>query len=300
VSRLDLLPGQKIRKGQWLMSLENPAFLELQQSYLEAKEQLTYLKADFDRQQILAQENIASQKQSLKAESEYRVTLARFKSYAAQLKLLNINLTRVDSGDMVSSISLYSPISGFVNKVHAVRGQFVAASEVAVELISTDHIHVELEVFEKDILKVKKGQHIFFQVPDMGGVQHEAEVFLVGHEVAEDRRVVNIHGHLLEEEETHAQFVPGMFVEGRIALEEKNQLSLPEEAIIPVEGKTYVLVQQVSEAGEYHFLPQEVQLGLQQQGWIEILNASEFAPASQIVLRGGFQLLQGEVGGHDH
>ena len=45
-----LLIGDIVRKGQLLVTIENPEFVALQQQYMEVNEQLTYLKAEYDRQ----------------------------------------------------------------------------------------------------------------------------------------------------------------------------------------------------------------------------------------------------------
>lgn len=42
---------------------------------------------------------------------------------------------------------------------------FLPSDEI-MELMDVSHMHVELQVFEKDILQLKKGQHISFRVPE--------------------------------------------------------------------------------------------------------------------------------------
>ncbi len=39
-----LLIGDNVRKGQALVTIENPEFVRLQQEYMEVNEQLTYLQ----------------------------------------------------------------------------------------------------------------------------------------------------------------------------------------------------------------------------------------------------------------
>ena len=42
-----LLVGDKVKKGQALLTVENLEFIELQQEYIEIAEQLTYLKSEY-------------------------------------------------------------------------------------------------------------------------------------------------------------------------------------------------------------------------------------------------------------
>ena len=91
VQDLKLLEGQPVRKGEVLFTLENPDFIRLQQDYLETKSQLTYLKAEFERQQTLAAEQISAKKNYLKAEADYQSAMAKAESLKKQLSLIQIN-----------------------------------------------------------------------------------------------------------------------------------------------------------------------------------------------------------------
>lgn len=62
IKDIRLLPGEQVRKGQKLFTLENPDFIQIQQDYLEAKGQLSYLKSDYERQKNLVQDKVTSQK----------------------------------------------------------------------------------------------------------------------------------------------------------------------------------------------------------------------------------------------
>ena len=68
-----LLIGDAVIKGQVLITLENPEFVEIQQQFQELAEQLEYLKSEYERQQALVAENITSKKNFLKAESTKEV-----------------------------------------------------------------------------------------------------------------------------------------------------------------------------------------------------------------------------------
>ena len=50
VKSTSLLVGNKVVKGQPLLTMENTEFLDIQKDYLEVAEQITYLKSEFERQ----------------------------------------------------------------------------------------------------------------------------------------------------------------------------------------------------------------------------------------------------------
>ena len=55
VRTLSLLPGSYVSQGTLLATLENPEFIQLQQTYLESQAQLRFLEAEYQRQKALSQ-----------------------------------------------------------------------------------------------------------------------------------------------------------------------------------------------------------------------------------------------------
>ena len=111
VKKISLLEGDPVRKGQVVITLENPEFLQLQQGYLEIREQIPYLKSEYERQQTLFEEKISSEKVFLKARSDYLTAMAQKKSLEAQLTMLGIQPAELDAGGLRSVISMRTPIS---------------------------------------------------------------------------------------------------------------------------------------------------------------------------------------------
>ena len=72
IKKSSLLIGDKVKKGQALVTIENPKFVDMQQDYLEIKEQLSYLKTEYTRQKTLFDEQITSERNYLKAKSDYK------------------------------------------------------------------------------------------------------------------------------------------------------------------------------------------------------------------------------------
>ena len=106
-----LLIGDQVKKGQLLLTIENIKFLELQQEYMEAKEQLVFLKSNYERQQELFNEKISSKKSFLKAESEYKITLATYQGLRKKLELLKIDPLQVESGNLTSLSNIFAPFA---------------------------------------------------------------------------------------------------------------------------------------------------------------------------------------------
>ncbi len=290
VGSFDLIQGQFVRKGQRLFTLENPAFIEMQQSYLETQAQLSYLTSDYERQKTLVAENVAAEKNFLKVESEYKAHLAQIEGLKKRLQLLRINPDKISPENLVSTIAVYAPTSGYVSEVLARQGMFLNPTDVAVELINTDHLHLELFIFEKDILKVKKGQKVQFRLPEASTEAYEAEVYLIGKILDEDRRVVQVHAHLSEAVEKSIS-IAGLYVEAAVILDKVEAKSLPEEALVYEEEQAYVLVQKDKNNGQWAFKKHMVELGTTQDGQVQILNPESFSATDQVLIKGAFNLV---------
>lgn len=289
VSGLTLLEGQEVRRGEVLFYMENPEFIQLQQSYLEAKSQVNYLKIEYERQKTLYSEQIASQKNYLKAEAEYQSNLAKMESLKRQLGLLKVNTEQLTAESIRSKIAVYSPINGFVTHIHAVPGAFLQATDIAVSLISKEHLHMELMVFEKDASFIRKGQKVKVRIPEISQEELMAEVFMVGQSISEDRQI-NVHAHL-EDESKESLLIPGMFIEGKIQKDPKKGISLPQTSVIESDGKMYILVVRKKNENGFSLEKIEVETGRMGNGKIELLPNPKLSATDQILVKGGFNLI---------
>jgi len=290
VKNIHLLAGQRVEKGATLFTLENPLYIQMQQDYLTAKSRLNYLKAEYERQKKLLHENVVSQKKYLKAESDYLTILADYNALDKKLRLLNMNPDKLDAQSLSTFARITAPIVGYVTQVNITKGQYLSPNEVAVSLVSTEHMHLELIVFEKDITKIKKGQSIRFRLPDSPSAYYEAEVFLAGQAVQEADRTIHVHGHLKNEAQ-ESDFIPGMYIEAEILVDEVEAPALPSDAVVELDNTHYILVKQSADNGLYTFVRRMVKTGKSNDGYMQILNADELGDA-EIVIKGAFNLIQ--------
>jgi membrane fusion protein, heavy metal efflux system len=289
VSDLKLVEGQAVRRGEVLFNLENPDFIKLQQEYLETTSQLTYLKAEFERQKTLFGEQISAQKNFLKAEADYQGTLARSQSLKKQLSLININADQLTPDNIRSKVPVFSPINGFVEDVFAVPGQFLPASGKALSLLNKDHLHIELILFEKDASRIHVGQKVLFIQPDQPTNEILAKIHVVGQSVNEQRQIT-VHADLEDESEGKILF-PGMFVQARVQLDPRESWALPEDALVEVDGAYFVLVQKAKSDQGYQLERIKVNPGARTRSMIAIEPVEGLTESSVVLVKGGFNLL---------
>ena len=291
VKDIELIPGQRVKKGQVLFTLENPEYVQLQQDFLESQGQLTYLKSDYERQKNLAQDNVTSQKNYLKSESDYTVTRVKYESLRKKLELLNINPNMLTVDNIRTSVNVIAPINGYVTEVNISRGSFLNPSDVAMVIVDADHLQLKMNIFEKDLAKVKVGQTIHFRIQDDHSKDYEGVVYMVNKTVDAEKRTIGVHGHLKDEKLTN-RFNPGVYLEAEIYTTSDSRSSLPQEALVEVDDKYYVLVLDKSSNENYSFIKKEVNVGVSNNDNIEILNAHDFNENTEFLVKGAFNIIK--------
>ncbi|NEW78870.1 MAG: efflux RND transporter periplasmic adaptor subunit [Gelidibacter sp.] len=286
VKNITLLPGDVVKKGQVLFTLENPEYVQMQQDFLEAKGRLNYLKSDYDRQKLLLDDNVTSQKNYLKAESEYKVTLVQFQSLKKKLGLMNINANTLTGENISSVISVLSPLSGFATTINASKGMFLNPSDVAMTITNTEQLHIELKIFEKDLPSVKVGQSIKVMLQNEPGKVYEGKVHLINRAINAAERTIDIHGDLVNKEDAKL-FAPGMYLEAAILTATEKFLALPQEAVANIENDFFVLVKQNTTS----FKRMPVKIGATDNGYVQILNAEDFDANTEFLTKGAFNLI---------
>jgi len=233
----------------------------------------------------LFDENITSQKNYLKAESDYKTTIAKYNGLGQKLALMNLNLSKVKEGKFTSVMAIYSPISGSIANVDTSIGKFMNASEVLIEIINDEHKHLELVIFEKDVLNVKEGQKIKFKLPESSSKLYDGEVHLIGKSIDEVNRTVKVHGHIDNE---HESFLVGMFVEAEIFTKTIQKMALPVNAVLEADDNYYILVLKEQLNNEYLFEKVQVAIGSKNEEWVEIIDTKGLLKNRQILINGAF------------
>ncbi|HTF18920.1 MAG TPA: efflux RND transporter periplasmic adaptor subunit [Chryseolinea sp.] len=308
-----LLQGSSVRKGQVIATVENLDFLQIQQDYLEAKNQLEFASADYTRQQDLAKENVNAQKTLQQSKTTYMGWQSKLASLREKLKVLRIDAAALEGGNMTSTINLYSPINGYVTQVNVNIGKFVNPSDVLFEIVDTEHLHAELTVFEKDVPKLKIGQKVRFTLANETK-ERMATVYLMGREISTDR-TIRIHCHI-DKEDTN--LLPGMYLKAVVETGGIDVPALPDQAIIDFQGKKFIFYQLSDQphsamkdesieehAEEYHFTMLEVQIGNSEIGYTEVALPQDFdISSSMIAVKNAYAILSkmknSEEEGHGH
>ncbi len=289
VKSAGLLPGEAVRKGQVVAVIENAAFIDIQQDYLESKSRMVFLSQELERQKELRKEEVNAAKTLQQVTSEYNMMNAKINALEQKLSLIGISTKTVQSGRISRTSNLYSPIAGYVTASNVNRGKYVQPSDVLFELTNKNDMHLALNVFEKDVRKINPGQPIRFALASETDYQREAKVFLIGKSTEKDG-TVPVHAHLNISNDV--ALYPGMYVKAMIETRTEDVPALPVEAIIQSEGKDYIFIQTDTAQNKTTFKMIPVVKGMEQEGFVGVTLPDNFSVStSKIVIKGAYALL---------
>jgi membrane fusion protein, heavy metal efflux system len=279
-----LLPGMGVKKGEVIATLEDQSYVQLQQDYLMAKAKMEFLNADLIRQKELSEQDAASKKTYQQASSDYKTQQVLIRALEEKLKIVGIDPDKLTVNNITRTISLRSPINGYVTKVNVNIGKYVNPADVLFELVDPDDIHAALTVFEKDIMQIRKGMRASVSLADKPGKKYEVDVILVTRNVDENRGGL-VHCHF---ENANHELLPGMFLNGSFELNNKKTIAIPESALVRYQSKPYIFIAKDSS----RFEMVEVQIGISDQQMIELKAKDNMDWKQQkIVLKNAYSLL---------
>ncbi|QQX78068.1 MULTISPECIES: efflux RND transporter periplasmic adaptor subunit [Aequorivita] len=303
VRSINVIEGDKVNRGQVLAYLEHPDIITMQQEFQEKNDELVFLEQDFERKKILYEKGVSSGKEFQLAQSKFRSTMSSVNGLRSKLKLLGINTGKVLEGQIYSAVPITSPISGFVDEVMVSLGDYVAPQTKMFTVSDNTEIHADFKVYEKDIHKVKEGQEIYFTVASKPDELLKAKIHAIGKTFETDPKALHVHADVHNEDK---ELLPGMYVEGRIAQDEKMVYAVPEEAIIKDGEQSFIFI--LDEDGEkeknkmkFKMIP--ISTGITDLGFVEINLPADMPKEAKVVTKGAYTLSSEMVKGeleHDH
>ena len=286
VVSIEVIEGDKVNKGQVVAYLSHPNIIKLQTDYLNAYSNSNFLKKNYERQQKLYEAGVGSGANFQKAEAEYDASQAMVNGLQAQLRILNVNATSVRNGTIAQRIALRSPIEGFVQKVEVKTGQYVDPQTELFEVVNTHHVHADLMVFEKDVYKVQKGQKVNFTVQSIPDADLAAEIYSVSKTFEDNPKAVHVHAEI---ENKKGNLIPGMYIQGKIQVDNTQTKALPESAIIK-EGERYYVFSVEKENDDWSFKPIEVVIGTNDGGWVSVQFVEDIESDTQFAYNNAYYL----------
>jgi cobalt-zinc-cadmium efflux system membrane fusion protein len=279
-----LLPGMFVKKGEVIATMEDQQYIQMQQEYLTAKSKLVFSENEYNRQKELNQSKASSDKVFQQTEMDYKTQKIVVSALAEKLRLINVNPETLSETTLSRSVNMYSSIEGFVSKVNVNIGKYVNPSDVLFELINPADIHLNLEVFEKDLNKLSIGQKLKAYNNNEPDKKYNCEIILISQDLSSDRSA-EVHCHF---DTYDKKLLPGMYMNADVEIQNNNVVSINQDAIVTFEGKDYVFIAK----GANQFEMVEIQKGINNTDFSEIIfvNKKEYVN-EQFVTKGTYSIL---------
>lgn len=165
VSRILVVPGERVKKGQPLLEISSPDYSLLLAAYLKAKNTSRVADKNFERAKDLFEHHAISDRDLLQAESDQNQAKADLYASEQGLRVLGItNPDDVAKAPSGAEVPLRAPISGEVVERLVAPGQVLQAGATQAFTISDmSTVWVLANVYQSDLASVKTGDVVAVQ-----------------------------------------------------------------------------------------------------------------------------------------
>ena len=256
--------GKLVRKGEPLFSLYSPELVATQQEYLIAR------RATVDLGTSPFPE-VAKGSESL------------FLAARERLRLWDINDEQInelnDTGEVSRTMTMYSPIDGFVMKREVYPKTYVTPETELYEIADFSTVWVNAEIYEYEVPSVKVGQNAIMRLSYFPGKVHSGKVVYINPTVDPMTRTVKIR---VEFPNPDFQLKPDMFAEVELKISYGTQIIVPQEAVLDSGSEQIVFIAH----DDGYFEPRKVQIGARLDD--RVIVSSGLKEGEKIVTSGNF------------
>lgn len=300
VKNIYVKEGQVVGRGQVVATVENTDVVGLQREYFSAVKECELSRADMDRQKLLSQNGAGVNKNLQQAQKDYQVAHANMVGIGRQLAQMGISTAAVAKGSFTTAFPLRAPIAGVVSQITASLGSYADMQTPLMKIRNNQAVECDINVFEKDLNKVKEGNRVLLSLTNQPGVKLSGHVYGMNQYFNDGTKSVAVHVKL--DATRGAHLFDGMYVSGQIATGTQQCVALPSKAIVNTDGKQYIFALNGTPGkGQYSFSRHEVTTGVTDNGYTEVQLCKHIKQGQKIVTANAFYLasLTGDHGEED-
>ena len=244
ISEINAALGDEVKAGQVLAHIKSTELAQYQLSYIKSVQQVQLLSKAVDRAKLLLESDVISPAELQRREAEYNAAKAEVNASRDQLLVLGMpaaaiaKLGLTNSGMSMSTVS--SKINGTVIQRKARIGEVVAPAEDLFVVADLSKVWAVAEVPEQQLEHLHKGEIIKIEVPALNDRQLEGQINYVGDIVNAETRTVMARASLQNNERL---LKPDMLISILLEAKSRQELAIPETAVVREENKDFVYVQ---------------------------------------------------------
>ncbi|MBK8887701.1 MAG: efflux RND transporter periplasmic adaptor subunit [Saprospiraceae bacterium] len=329
IKTLKVQIGSYVKKGQVIATIANPQFIQIQEEFLTINTKITLAEQEMQRQKELYEGSAGAKKNLQNADAELKTLQTRRASLQQQIQLMGISPNNVSNANLQSALKVTSPIDGTVSNIIVKIGSYVDESTPIAEIVDNGALHLDLNVFEKDLPLLKVGQTIHFTLTNNPINEYDAQVFSIGSAFENESKTIPIHCNV---KGNKIGLIDGMNISAIVSLDNVTTPSVPNDAIVEADGKCFIFIvtdkepevhhEDESETSHEHdddhnpddddhqgnklpttnFEKIEVLKGVTNMGYTAITTITEIPKGAEIVTNGAFFINAklSNTGGHEH
>ena len=267
VSRILVVPGEFVKKGQPLLEVSSPDYSQMLAVYLKARDTLRVASKNWDRAQDLYQHHAIAERDLLQAESDRNQAQADMNAAEQSIKILGIPKPEdLEKSPSSAEIRLLAPISGQVVERLVAPGQVMQAGATQAFTISDmSTVWVLANVYQGDLAEVKMGDAVDVTTDAYPDVFHGKISFI---SPALDPTTRTLQARIVVENKGEKLKKDMYCTVGVTAGEIQNAIAVPDASILrDDENEPFVYVL----SGSNQFGRRHVQIGLSESGKTQVM-----------------------------
>lgn len=277
--------GDRVRNGQALARVASPELTQAQMAYLRAHSNAGLAERAVERARQLFQADVIGSAELQRRESELSVARAEMRAQGDQLRLLGISAPALDElrerGALQPHAAVLATQSGVVIERKVSNGQVAQPGDPLFTLADLGNVWVVGALPEQTARAVQVGQRVDIEVPALGGRQLSGRIVYVGDTVSPETRTVPIRTQV---DNPGRDLKPQMLATMRIRGEARQQLVVPQEAVIREGDRDHVYLRAADNV--FRYVP--VELGPEQNGLRPVIKGLQ--AGDPVVVEGAFHL----------
>jgi cobalt-zinc-cadmium efflux system membrane fusion protein len=287
-------PGDRVRRGQVLVTLQSPEagvaqsdVAKAQAEVMSQRAQAAYARTARERAERLLTLKAIPRQDFERAVADDELARAALTQAEAELRRARSTAQQIGAGASASGeISLRAPLAGVVLARTAVPGAVVEAGAPLVVVTDPSSLWLAIDAPEKLTALFRVGGRLRFMVPAYPADTFTARVDAVGAGLDPTTRTLPVRGVVPNDDgrlkpEMLASVVGGGGQEAMAAL-------VPEDAVQLLDGKAVVFVAHPDGKGGAHFAARRVETGARSGGRVAITRG--LAEGDVVVTRGAFAI----------
>lgn len=277
--------GARVRAGQQLARVSSPELTNAQLAYLRAHSATNQAQRAVERAQQLIQADVIGSAELQRREAELSIARAELRAATDQLLLLGVSTDYIErlreKGQLSAYAGVNAPRSGVVIERKVSQGQVAQPGDPLFTIADLSKVWVVGALPEQDAAAVQMGQRVEIRVPALGQRQFRGKVVFVSDTISPETRTLVVR---TEVDNADRALKPQMLATLRIIGAAREQLAVPEAAVVRDNDKDHVYVQ--TAAGQFRLTP--VELAPASGGLRPLLKGP--AAGTPIVVDGAFHL----------